>query len=416
MKKKYNKNINIYKTLFILISILILLRPHFNFTNSILTVYMFDIIIIGIISFSLLIIKIHIKQKHKVLLSISFLVVFMLLIPVIINSLKSIPKLDIWLAYMKILYYIITFWFLYFLLTKIPEGLSLLNKILNITFFIIFVISIIQLLDPPMLGDAVKLLYGSEKLRSIWNGYPRVFGTFYNANWFGVYLVFYLSWLNSNFLSQKIPMRKFVLRLILLIILIIISGSRTAMIGALVSLIFQLYGYRHKKTNILLLFIGVFLVVTVNSLMGRVDLLDKTIERFSSTIEIFKTKSFSISDLNPGRWNSWVKSYNMFKTSPFFGTGYMGHFIPHNSYLYFLNMFGLFGITIMGLVFSMLNYFYKKIFNNSCRDKVMYQWRMGFIPAFLVMSLTAEFFFTTQVMLLVILVCITKLFPRETKI
>ena len=116
------------------------------------------------------------------------------------------------------------------------DRVTLLNKFMDWFFFIIFVVSMIQLFAPPVIGDLIHNLYGTTKLRSIWTGYPRVYGTFYNANWFGVYLVFYLAWLNSILLEKKVHFIAYLLRLILLVILFVVAGSRTAIIGAIICL------------------------------------------------------------------------------------------------------------------------------------------------------------------------------------
>lgn len=406
----------IYKILFSLISILIFLRPHFTFVHPILSVYMADIIIIGIILFSILIIKINIYPKHRKLLYISLIFIMSLLIPVTVNSFKSISISEVWMDYGKIIYFVMVFWYLYFLLINIPDRIHLLSKIIDNTFIIIFIISIIQLLDPPILGNLIKTIYGSSKLRNLWSGYPRVYGTFFNANWFGVYLVFYLSWLNSNFLYKKISLNKFIIRIILLIIFFIVSGSRTAMVGAVISMFFQFFNSNQKKNTILIISISILLIFALGYLSKQVSLLDKTLNRFISMYDIYKQEGLAMSKLNPGRWNYWMHAYTKFKLNPIFGSGYIGEFIPHNSYLYFLNMFGIVGAIIIIISFGALNYFSGNGVSHGNQYEILRKWKRGFIPAFLIMSLTAEFIFTTQVMLLITLIYAVALLYSEDKI
>ena len=42
-------------------------------------------------------------------------------------------------------------------------------------------------------------------------------------------------------------------------------------------------------------------------------------------------------------------------------------------------------------------------------------WKKGFVPAFLIMSLAADFLFTTQVMLLTVLLFVASLLSNEQK-
>lgn len=56
----------VYKTLFVMISVLIFLRPHPDFIDSFLATYLADLIIISIILFNFLIIKKNIYPKHRI--------------------------------------------------------------------------------------------------------------------------------------------------------------------------------------------------------------------------------------------------------------------------------------------------------------------------------------------------------------
>lgn len=321
----------------------------------------------------------------------------------IINFYKN-TSIEIWIDYGKIVYFILVFWFLYFLLISIKDYMILISKIINTTFFIIFLVCIIQLFDPPFIGSIIKSMYGTIKLRTIWTEYPRIYGTFFNANWFGVYLVFYLTWLNSNLKNKKISVSRFILSIILLSMLFIISGSRTAIFGAMVSLFFQFIGRKQIKYIFIYSTIIIVMIITIGYFLSYTNLLDKTLNRFILTFNILTQEGLKMSKLNPGRWNSWIYTYNKFVDSPIIGTGYIGDYIPHNSYLYFLNMFGLVGAATTIIILLIIIYISKRQVLNSGQYDIITSWKRGFIPAFLAMSLAAEFLITTQVMLLIVLI------------
>lgn len=398
-------------------SILIFLRPHLDFVPGAMTVYLADLIIIVIILLSFFIIKVKVYSRHYKLLGISLLFILALLFPTIVNYFKQQPSLEVLIDYAKIIYFVLVFWFLYFLLIKIPNRENLTAKIVNKTFLIVFVVSIIQLINPPLLGDIIRAIYGSEKLRDITSGNARVYGTFYNANWFGVYLVFFLAWLNSSFIYKKITFKKYIVSGSLLAMLLIVSGSRTAMVGAIICILFQFVDIKNKKNVAFLSVASMIVFLGVRSIAYKVPELDGTLRRFTSTIDIFRAQGTSISELNPARWNSWMRTIDLIKDNLFFGSGSTSVIgIPHNSYLYLFNMFGLIGaISIITLVFTFF-YFRRLESVKFDRNRVINKWKLGFMPAFLVMSLTAEFMVTTQVMLLVIYIYAVGMFPVTTNI
>ena len=392
---------------FILINILIFLRPHFDFIHPVLSVYLGDIIIFGIIILTLLQGKQVIDKKHEDLLYLTFFFLALLLVPVVINLYKVDSSLDILLDYIKILYYAILFWGLYLIYIKIDDKFNVINKVLEFSFMLIFIISMIQLFNMPILSKLIHSIYGTSKLRSIWTGYPRVYGTFYNANWFGVYLVFYLSWLNSNIIFKLIGFKKYMFKLILLSILFVVSGSRTALIGAFITFILQFISFEGKgKFN--LITVGSLALIPTLIVINKIPMLQKTLDRFLSIIRIFKEYGFNISQLNPGRWESWMITYKRFLESPLVGSG-KGEIISHNSYLYYLNMFGIIGVFIVILYIGS----FKLLSNNYGKNLFIKKWERGFIVSFLVMALTAELFFTTQLMLLLVLMKVYRILPLK---
>lgn len=400
----------IYKNLFVLVSILIFLRPHFDFGPEVLSVYLADLAIVGLFFVSVIILKIKINVRDYKALHISLLLVFVLLLPVAVHSFNANSGVEVWLDYAKIVYFIMTFWFLYFLVIRIKNPQEIVTRIMNFTFVFIFIVSIIQLLDLPIIAGVVRMVYGSDKLRTLWGGYPRVFGTFYNANWFGVYLVFYLTWLNSKFIYREASIKEYVIKGLILTVLFIISGSRTAMIGALLAFFLQFLSRKHFKRVLLLATISIVVFLGMRYFANQIEYLDRTLNRFTDTIETFTSEAEMNSLLDPRRTRRWGDTWEEIRKSPLFGTGSLD-FIPHNSYLYFLNMFGFIGAGLMisfGGGFLLIN----RRRTIQVENRWFFnRWKIGFIPAFLVMSLTAEFFFTSQVMLLVIFMYAASMFP-----
>lgn len=396
----------VYKIFVIIIGLLVFLRPHFNFVHPILSTYLADFILMALMLFCLLLCKFRIRRDDLPLFLVGGLLILLLLIPTTINFFRNGSSIDVLIDYGKIAYFMFSFWILYFLYSNIPNKIDITNKIVDSTYNIIFIISMIQLLNPIFLGSPIKILYGSSKLRNLWSGYPRIYGSFFNANWFGVYLVFYLTWLNTNMLQRLISYKRYIVRISMLIILFVFSGSRTAIIGAAIALLIQMMGYRNIKPLLAGLTVSTCIMFGMSASAAISKFAGKTINRYIQTFDTLKTEGLNIAALNPGRMLGWITTFDKFKEKPIFGFGNIGNFIPHNSYLYFLNAFGLFGLVSVILTvvlgFISITEKYKGIcVNSGC--VYMKRWRISFIPSFLIMSLTAEFMFTTQVMFLLII-------------
>src|SRR5699024_1448687 len=220
---------------------------------------------------------------------------------------------------------------------------------------------------------------------------------------------FYFTWLNGNLMYKTINIRKYIIKILLTSILLVLSGSRTAIIGVIIASFCQLIDRKQIK-NVLIFSIFAMLIFLIIGYFGEsLDLLSRTLDRFVSTFNIFKEEGLVMHRLNPGRWKTWLYTYNKFIENPILGSGYVGDIIPHNSYLYFLNMFGLIGVLCIVIPWGVYYYSKKRLtYNGQCN--VVKRWKRGFVPAFLLMSLTAEFFFTTQVVFLIIFIYVLGIF------
>lgn len=278
-----------------------------------------------------------------------------------------------------------------------------ISKILDVSFIVIFIVALIQLYDLPFLGNFIKLIYGSAKLRDLYSGYARVYSTFFNANWFGVYLVFYLGWVNSNFIAEKTTIKKYFIKMVLLLLLFFSLGSRTALVGGSLIMLIQWIDYRYIRKVLKFLPIIIILVSTIFVGLRNSGFLEKTLNRYFLIWNLLLDVGFDMSVLEPGRWYDWMFVFERFKKNLLFGSGGSGEIIPHNSYLYFIDTFGLAGvcITVLCAVVLLATRRIKK--ERSVESRISSKWFYSFLISFGVMSIAADFLFTTQVMLLVII-------------
>ena len=277
------------KRMLITILLLIFVRPHFSFIPDTISVYWPDVMIL-LLSIIYLI-KTDGSNKNSIkkvaILRTSELLIFMfLLFPILINFMVNGLSFDILFAYSKLVYYYIVFLAIAQLANGVYQMKNTINKIIYIGYILNFIISLVQLLAIPVLFDFISIIYGTEKLRTIWTGYARVYGAFYNANWFGVYLLFVISWINEQMISREIKRSRYFISLIFIVIMLVISGSRTAVLGAiLVTAIQFMRGLRLKKIfTISVVFIPV--LIGLVSIIGRIEILNRTFGRFTNMIDL----------------------------------------------------------------------------------------------------------------------------------
>jgi hypothetical protein len=382
---------------------LVLLRPHFDFGPPLLGVYFADGIILLLILATLTRYKIKATRSQIQSLFICYIYIFLLIFPIILHFFMGNVSFDLIFKYFILIYYILFFWFLTIMASRLENPYEFYSKLINVSFIIIFFVALIQFLNPPILGDYIKAIYGSEKLRNIYSGYPRVYSTFYNANWFGVYLVFYLGWINSNFILKKISLKKYLKKMVLVSLLMFSIGSRTAILGGSIVMFVQWFDFRFFRRAIKFLPIIIILVPSIFWGLSNITFLHKTLNRFTSTWNQMLQVGFDMSVLDPGRWYTWSVFFERFKNNPLVGSGGSGELIPHNSYLYFLDTFGLMGVSITILCVVAYLFIRTKEDCKLLETKISRKWLYSFILSFGVMSILADFIFTTQIMLLMVI-------------
>ncbi|WP_028042303.1 O-antigen ligase family protein [Candidatus Stoquefichus massiliensis] len=399
-KKVYSDILKIdSKKIFNIILLLIFLRPHFSNLTSVVSTYLIDLIIIGLLmitSFKNRNGKIKINEN----LSRYFLLMLMLIIPMLFNIFFIGGDFVGIIDYVKIVYYIIVYICLVNLLAKIDYSEEEIIRMIQKYFYINVCIALIQLFSIPVISNVVHFFFGQDKLRDLYSGYSRVYATFYNANWFGVYLIFYFSIINSLFFKNKIIIFKYLINVFLLAIMLIISGSRTSMIGALICFTIQLF--LNMKIKNILKFFAFFVPIVIVVVWGanQVDYLAKTIGRFTTFYDsILGNGSFTIKNLANSRYDSWMQTIELIKTSPIVGR-IDSNIIPHNTYLLFMLDFGLFGFLtfVVSSLVSAYNYMLKrKVYKN-----VFFTSICGFAPSFCIVCMSGDYFFSTQVMIMIV--------------
>lgn len=203
-------------------------------------------------------------------------------------------------------------------------------------FWVVVVVALFQLLDPPVLGQLVRQIWGSDKLRAIWNGYPRIYATFFNANWFGVYLTFTAAhWIGRTITSGHVTAGQ-IGRGAVLVALLFLSGSRTGLVGTAVVVaagspwwLAALWRARVSRG------VGVMLVVVVAGVAYGAQYLDvfgKLVDRYVA-FQALLIEGQSDSSVS-SRLSLWREGAELHAQRRLLGYGALpGESLPHNSYL-----------------------------------------------------------------------------------
>lgn len=390
------------KIMFVILS-LVYVRPHFSFLPDLISVYWPDFVIaLAAISYLL---RNDNNKKRYTNISLSFkiseLVLLVgLLIPILIKFIVYGFSFDTLFAYSKLIYYYIVFITFSRITSNVLFMKKKINKIIEISFIWNFFVSLIQLLAIPVFFDFVSIIYGSEKLRTIWTGYARVYGTFYNANWFGVYILFIISWMNERMINKDIRPSRYFISWVIIIFMLVISGSRTAVMGAILITCIQLMrGLSLRKViTVFVVFIPVLLGII--SIISQIEILGRTLGRFTYMIDLILLNGFNMETLAGSRWPEWQNSLKVFYESPWIGSS-INNFIPHNSYISVLIRFGLIGTIIMLFFIVMLAQRMKS--TNLDNNTVFFLTASsGFTWGFLFVCIGGDYLFSTQVMLLLV--------------
>lgn len=365
------------------------LRFHPLFLPSILAVYSFDAIIF---------LALFVYTKRLTVNRVVSSALFMLIIFALIKSVIIGIEMDVWLAIAKLYYYC----FVYERLSSIAKGkykIEDFNALLNFCLFFNVTLIIIQLFDIPLLEDVVHLLYGYRKWRTLWMPNPRVYGTFFNFNWFGLYLIFMVGYYTNHFCKNGKVVQYFV-KILCVFTLLFASGSRTAMIGAIFILFINLLVNRDVFKLFALSFGSIGLLSLTFLFIDRFWEAQTTLKRFTSYfISLFSQQEIDLALIAGSRWDEWKNSWQAYSSSPMMGV-LMGDIIPHNSYIATLIRFGVIGtLFIMPILYIAIKNLL--VYTKDSETQLL---GISLVISYAFVMISGDYFYTTQIMLILIIV------------
>lgn len=395
-----------------LVLVLILLRPHPEQVPAAIAVYGSDLLLLAVLAFSFLRRGSLDFPRH---VRIEVIGGILLLLVAWIATVPNLYRLHGAPDVVRFTVYGLVYLLLAQELFRNRVHGSTVRDWLDRIFVLTALIAVLQLLDPPIVGEVVRSVWGSEKLRSLTTGYPRVFASFYNANWFGVYLVFMLSiWLSSPEESFRTP-KSGLWKLGLWVPMLFFSGSRTAVIGTIVVLALalpRLLSGLLPRLSTRGVIISTILVATLAA--GGYQFLDrndKLVERYVSFWLLLTEGKDDPSVAN--RLDLWAEGLATVEDRPWVGYGALeGQRTPHNSYIAVALAMGI-PVTVLVLVgsgFLLLEALLRSVTSSAS----FYGAFFLFCSSLGVIAMSGEYFFATQVMLLwVLLLACRHLDDRE---
>jgi O-antigen ligase len=274
----------------------------------------------------------------------------------------------------------------------------------------------VQLLDPPVLGPAVYALWGDEKLRTLASGYPRVYGTFFNANWFGVFVAWGLTYVVASYRVLAARPIRFGLSVAALMLLIIVSGSRTGILAtasgvAVSGMLLWRPGQRERtatrpRTKISLIIVAAAVVGAVVTILRRLDL-DRFIRRFTELAMLLSLSEEAEVATLSARLNAWQNALEMFQTAPIFGVGgstATTGLAPHNGYLAMLMNFGVVGAAALAAFVLGVCFLAWSRLGRDAESRRLQAWFFGFTVALSVAMLAGDFVYTSRLVFLWLLI------------
>lgn len=238
--------------------------------------------------------------------------------------------------------YVLLFYLAY--VYTVNYGSNTLINYFGFATIISIVIAILQYFNFGGVRSIISWIYTEEKLRGIESTNPRVFGSFYNANWFGVHLSIFANYYLYMLLNKR-NIIKNIIYVVLGVFGIYISGSRTGIILFLLGfliifIIIILRNLNYKKILILI----TLLILLKNIFEFIVSKNNRINELYTALVNM----DFSNIDSFTGRIESAYNFKELIYINPISGIGYSNalNLLPHNSFLLILIQFGIIGATL----------------------------------------------------------------------
>ena len=277
---------------------------------------------------------------------------------------------------------------------------------------LVFIVVAAQLFLTGGFQSFVHAAWGTEKLRGLAFSAPRVYGTFYNANWFGITMALVLThvvWrgIQNGWHSPDLLMAGLTTGAL------IATGSRSSALAAGVGVITVVYALLERSRGRVILRSIVSAAIVGGTTYALFDLTDvfSRSGRFADFAKMLNTGQIQAVNSAQVRIDIWQMYLEGISASPFLGRGQIGYEVTaHNSYLFAASLFGIIGgaCVIAVLIF---------VATASARSAYTVE-RMrcaSYIFVFVVGGMTAEYWFTTQVYLSLVAIMLSTAVEVEAK-
>lgn len=216
------------------------------------------------------------------------------------------------------------------------EFRPMLRRQFLVSIWLVLAVAVVQAAAIPVVYEAAIALYGEAKLKPFTQGQGRVYGTFYNANWFGVFSAATL----LLAIRHRCAWRP--LHVLALVSCLALSGSRSsigmAVIGMLITSV---------KT---MLFVGMALAAFT---FGNIEP-DDVPKRLLEVRALLDTGSVEQIPSLVGRVETWGDASEAIAENPLTGSGNLD-LVSHNAYMSLAGKVGLpVAALCIGFVFSAL--------------------------------------------------------------
>jgi hypothetical protein len=376
-----------------LMFVLVLLRPHPAAFPPMVSLYVGDLLLSTVVVFFG---AVAVLGRSRQLLAIRadiFLGWTALAAMMLLLAMRGIVDTKLAIEAGKLFYYVF-FCALLNRLTWIHDvSAEVVWRIFVVTFSVGAFVAVIQYFSVAYMYSVVTAIWGDDKLRS----FVRVYGTFYNPNWFGWFAgAAGLVWLQLVIAPGQKSVRGFWVLLLISLMLLVMSGSRSAVIafvaGAAVAILMQ--GFARGVSS--LLKIGLILGVAFMAAAYWIDI-ESVFKRLTAIASLIEGNIGEVETAST-RVETWFLSLDQIIAAPILGAGSQTGILAHNSYLTLAMYFGIPAATLALLVLACALY----ILVGSAR------YRTRVVPLVMqmaVMWMTGEFLLSTQVMLTFFLLC-----------
>ncbi len=238
------------------------------------------------------------------------------------------------------------------------------SKSLLYTSLVVFIINALGVIGSIIFPEAyIIMMADSDEM--IKNGLNPIGGGFLvNPNAAAQALIFsYLAIFIFKDISRFL-ISEFIALAMLLMLVVVMTGSRAGFGLAVLILFFQLFKiHKMRRINFTSLF-GIILIVTV--LFHYVISGDENVISIFNTSRLFDSSNQSNIESNDARYTALIDAIKLFADNPITGVGFYNrskllHTQPHNMYAAYIADIGVVGLIVI-LIFVIYNYFY---FTNS---------------------------------------------------